>query len=47
VVANLPVGQSMPLMTIAVITAAVEAAIATIALAAATNLRNRRLFQAS
>jgi hypothetical protein len=47
VVANLSAEQSMPLMTMAVIAAAAEAAIATIALTAAINLRNRRLFQAS
>ncbi len=44
---NLPAGQAMPLMTIAVMTAMAEAAIATIALVVTTNLRNRCLFQAS
>lgn len=44
--ANLPVGQVMPLMTIAVMAALAEAAIATIALVITTNLRNRYLFRA-
>jgi hypothetical protein len=46
-VANMPVGPAMPLMTMAVMTAAVEAAIATIALVVSTNLRNRCLFRAN
>ncbi len=36
----------MPVMTVAVMTAVAEAAIATIALVGSTNLRTRRLFQA-
>ncbi|MBJ7336078.1 hypothetical protein [Mycolicibacterium sp.] len=44
-VAHLPVGQAMPLMSMAVMAAVTEAAIATIALVISTNLRNRRLFQ--
>jgi hypothetical protein len=41
------VGQAMPLMTMAVMTAAMEAAIATIALVVSTNLRDRCLFRAN
>jgi hypothetical protein len=41
------VGQAMPLMTMAVMTAAMEAAIATIALVVSTNLRNSCLFRAN